>query len=51
MNTDQSGELIQRYFLGTISEDEMAELDRRLKDDEGLRGQFVAAARPGAKAN
>ena len=51
MNNDQSGELIQRYFLGTISEDEMAELDRRLKDDEGLRGQFVAAARPGAKAN
>jgi ferric-dicitrate binding protein FerR (iron transport regulator) len=45
MNNDQSGELIQRYFLGTISEDEMVELDRRLKDDEGLRAQFAAAAR------
>jgi ferric-dicitrate binding protein FerR (iron transport regulator) len=45
MNNDRSGEIIQRYFLGTISEEEMSELDRRLKDDAELRTQFAAAAR------
>lgn len=45
MNDDQGGELLQRYFLGTITEDEMAELDRRLQDDGDLRGRFAAAAR------
>ena len=45
MNDDQGGELIQRYFLGKISGDEMAELDRRLRDDVKLRTQFAAAAR------
>ncbi|MGI9242080.1 MAG: hypothetical protein ACR2RV_14850, partial [Verrucomicrobiales bacterium] len=45
MNDDQASKLIQRYFLGTISESEMAELDRLLKADASLRTEFSAAAR------
>ena len=45
MNKDNSSKLIQSYFLGTISEDEMAELDKRLREDGDLRAQFAATAR------
>ena len=45
MNEDRSGELIQSYFLGSISDGEMAELDRCLKKDPALRAQFAATAR------
>ena len=45
MNDDQGGELIQRYFLATISEEEMSELDQRLREDTEFRAQFAAAAR------
>ena len=45
MSNDQARELIQRYFLGTISEGEMAELDQRLQDDAALRAEFGSIAR------
>ena len=45
MNEDRSGELVQSYFLGSISDDEVAELDRRLKEDATLRALFAATAR------
>ena len=45
MNEDQNSELIQRYFLGTISESEMGELDKHLKRNADLRTEFHAAAR------
>ena len=45
MNEDQNRELIQCYFLGTISESEMGKLDERLKRDATLRAEFGAAAR------
>jgi len=45
MKDDRFDELCQSYFLGTISGEEMGELDQRLKDDEGLRMKFAAAAR------
>ncbi|HRX79465.1 MAG TPA: FecR domain-containing protein, partial [Pirellulaceae bacterium] len=36
--------LIQRYLVGDISEDEVAELDRLLADDPDLRREFVLGA-------
>ncbi len=45
MSADQHSELIQRYFLGIISESEMEELDRRLQGDAALRAEFSAVAR------
>ena len=45
MNETRSGELIQRYFLGTISESDATELDRRLRDDPAVRAEFAAMAR------
>jgi len=45
MNADRFDELCQSYLLGTISGEEMEELDQRLKDDEGSRAKFTAAAR------
>ena len=45
MNKDRSSELIQSYFLGCITADEMVELDRLLKDEATLRAQFAATAR------
>jgi len=45
MNENRSGELIQRYFLGTISESDATELDRRLRDDAAVRAEFAAMAR------
>lgn len=38
-------DLCQRYFLGSITRKEMAELDRLLQSDGNLRAQFAAAAR------
>lgn len=37
--------LCQRYFLGTITSEEMAELDRLLQSAGNLRAEFAAAAR------
>ena len=45
MKPDDSSELIQSYFLGTIPEEGMAELDQRLQKDPELRAQFAATAR------
>lgn len=45
MKEEGCRELIQRYFLGTISESEMGELDQRLRDDHALRAEFRAVAR------
>ena len=45
MSENLSGELVQSYFLGSISDDELAELDRRLGGDAKLRAQFAATAR------
>jgi ferric-dicitrate binding protein FerR (iron transport regulator) len=45
MKIDRFDELCQSYLLGTISGEEMEELDQRLKDDEGSRAKFTAAAR------
>ena len=45
MNTDDSSKLIERYFLGTISESEMERLDDALRSDASLRETFAAMAR------
>lgn len=45
MKEDKTGELIQGYFLGTLTEEETAGLDKRLQKDANLRAQFAATAR------
>lgn len=45
MKKEYYRDLIQRYFLGTISEDEMLRLDQRLKSDREFRSRFAAMAR------
>ncbi|MEN8716903.1 MAG: hypothetical protein ABF384_18490 [Verrucomicrobiales bacterium] len=45
MNDEHFGDLCNRYFLGTISAEEMAELDCCLKGSQGLRVKFAAKAR------
>lgn len=45
MNAEDANELIERYFLGTISEQEMERLDQHLQDDPSLRELFRATAR------
>lgn len=45
MNTDDSSKLIERYFLGTISETEMECLDAQLQSDTAFREAFAAMAR------
>ena len=45
MTAENPRELIERYFLGTISGDEMLRLDQRLKSDREFRVQFATAAR------
>ena len=45
MNTDDSSKLIERYFLGIISESEMECLDAQLRSDAALRDTFAATAR------
>ena len=45
MNAEDANELIERYFLGTISEQEMERLDQQLQDDPSLRELFRATAR------
>lgn len=45
MNVQDANELIERYFLGTISEQEMERLDQHLQDDPSLRDLFRATAR------
>ncbi|MEM7387781.1 MAG: FecR domain-containing protein, partial [Verrucomicrobiota bacterium] len=38
-------DLVDRYFLGSISEVELEQLDHRLQHDPALRNSFIAAAR------
>lgn len=45
MKEEKTGELIQSYFLGTISEKDLEELDRQLMENANLRAQFAATAR------
>ena len=45
MNSEDANELMDRYFLGTISEQEMQRLDRQLQRDPALREAFSATAR------
>jgi len=45
MNPDDSSKLIERYFLGTISESEMEALDAQLRTNANLRDTFAAMAR------
>ena len=45
MKDEHFGDLCNRYFLGTISAEEMAELDRCLRGSQDLRVKFAAEAR------
>ncbi|MBL6923343.1 MAG: hypothetical protein ISR39_14350, partial [Akkermansiaceae bacterium] len=45
MKDEHFGDLCNRYFLGTISAEEMAELDCGLKGSQDLRVKFAAEAR------
>ena len=45
MKDEHFGDLCNRYFLGTISAEEMAELDCCLKGSQDLRVKFAAEAR------
>ena len=45
MNVEHFGDLCQRYFLETISKEEMIELDSLLNGNKGLRLKFAAASR------
>ena len=45
MKDEHFANLCNRYFLGTISEEEMAELDYCLKGSQDLRVKFAARAR------
>lgn len=45
MKDEHFGDLCHRYFLGTISAEEMAELDCGLKGSQDLRVKFAAEAR------
>ncbi len=45
MSPDDANELIERYFLGTISEQEIERLDQHLQNDPSLRELFRATAR------
>ena len=45
MNGTKSEDLIQRYFLGTISESELAALEERMREDTAVRAEFAAMAR------